>query len=63
MLQQQDDPARFELIEVYGTPDDVTKHKQTAHYAKWAEAVASLMAEDRTKNLYANVFPDDHGWR
>ena len=63
VLQQQDDPTRFELIEAYGTPDDVAKHKETAHYAKWAEAVAPLMAEDRTKDLYTNVFPDEHGWR
>ncbi len=32
MIQQMDDPTRFMLIEVYRTPDDPARHKETAHY-------------------------------
>ena len=62
VVQQQDDPTRFVLVEVYRTPEDPAKHKETAHYAAWAEAVAEMLAEPRSKNLYTNCFPGDQGW-
>jgi len=62
VLQQQDDPARFILVEVYRTPDDPARHKETAHYRAWRDAVADMMAEPRTSVKYANVFPDDTRW-
>jgi len=62
VVQQQDDPTRFVLVEVYRTPDDPAKHKETLHYAAWAEAVADMLAEPRAKNLYANCFPGEQGW-
>jgi len=62
VIQQQDDPARFELVEVYRTPDDPALHKETAHYKKWRDTVADMMAEARTSIKYINVFPDDEGW-
>jgi len=62
VIQQQDDPARFVLVEVYRTPADAAKHKETAHYPKWRDAVADMMAETRTSLKYANVFPDEKGW-
>lgn len=33
VLQQADDPTRFVLVEVYRTPQDPARHKETAHYA------------------------------
>jgi quinol monooxygenase YgiN len=62
VIQQQDDPTRFVLVEVYRTPDDPARHKETAHYQKWRDAVADMMAEPRTSIKYTNVFPDDQGW-
>jgi len=62
VIQQQDDPARFELVEVYRTPADPALHKETAHYKKWRDTVADMMAELRTSIKYINVFPDDEGW-
>jgi len=62
VLQQQDDPACFVLVEVYRTLEDPARHKETAHYQKWRDAVADMMAEPRTSVKYANVFPDDGGW-
>lgn len=62
VVQQLDDPTRFVLVEVYRTPDDPAKHKETAHYKKWRETVADMMAEPRHSVKYANVFPDDNGW-
>jgi len=62
VVRQQDDPTRFVLVEVYRTGDDPAKHKETAHYKRWREAVADMMAEPRRGVKYANVFPADAGW-
>ena len=62
VLQQHDDPTRFVLVEVYRQPADADRHKATAHYAAWRDAVAPLMAEPRASIRFANLFPDDDGW-
>jgi len=62
VLQEQDNPARFVLVEVYRTADDPARHKDTAHYLKWRDTVAGMMAEPRTSVKYSNVFPGEQGW-
>ena len=62
VIQQQDDPTRFVLVEVYRTPEDAAKHKDTAHYPIWRDTVAGMMAEPRSSVKYHNCFPDDAGW-
>ncbi len=62
VVQQQDDPTRFILIEVYRTTEAAAAHKETAHYAKWRDAVASMMAEPRKGVKYDAAFPDPQGW-
>ena len=55
LFQQHDDPTRFLLIEAYRTPDDPARHKETAHYRKWRDTVADMMAEPRKSIKYAPV--------
>ena len=62
VIQQQDDPTRFVLVEVYRTPEDPAKHKETNHYARWRDQVADMMAEPRTSVKFNNVFPGDEDW-
>jgi quinol monooxygenase YgiN len=62
-FQQQDDPARFLLIEVYRTAEDHELHRQTAHYAAWRDTVAEMMAEPRVGTKYNSIFPGDNGWK
>jgi quinol monooxygenase YgiN len=62
VVQQLEDPTRFCLVEVYRTPEDQLRHRETAHYATWRDAVADLMAEPRTAVKYSGVFPNDEGW-
>jgi len=62
VIQQQDDPTRFVLVEVYRTVNDPARHKETAHYQKWRDTVESMMAEARSSVKYNNVFPDQDGW-
>ena len=56
VIQQNDDPTRFVLVEAYRSADAPAKHKETAHYAKWRDTVATMMADPRTSVKYANVF-------
>jgi (4S)-4-hydroxy-5-phosphonooxypentane-2,3-dione isomerase len=62
VMRQADDPTRFVLVEVYRTPADPAKHKETAHYNRWREVAEPLLAEPRTRIVYSNVFPDEQGW-
>ena len=62
VIQQQDDPTRFVLVEVYRTPADPARHKETAHYQTWRDTVAPMMAEPRSSIKYTNLYPDDEGW-
>ena len=56
VVQQADDPTRFVLVEVYRTADAPAKHKGTAHYARWRDAVAPMMAEPRSSVKFSEVF-------
>jgi quinol monooxygenase YgiN len=48
VVQSADDPTRFALIEAYRTADAPAAHKATAHYARWRDTVADMMAEPRS---------------
>ena len=59
VMQQVDDPTRFVLIEVYRTPEDAARHKDTGHYNRWRQVAEPMMAEPRTRIVYKNIFPSD----
>ena len=59
LLQHEEDPTRFLLVEGYRDPDAPARHKATAHYAAWRDAVAPMMAEQRRSVKYTNLFPED----
>lgn len=61
-IQHTEDPTRFLLIEAYRNAEAPAQHKETAHYAKWRDTVASMMAQPRVGSKYQTVFPDDNGW-
>ena len=58
VLQQQDDPARFLLVEIYRTAEAPAAHKQTTHYKKWADTVADMMAVPRSSVKFDKVYPE-----
>lgn len=62
VIQQQDEPTRFILVEVYKNLDAPALHKKTAHYAKWRDTAINMIAEPRYSIKYSNVFPEDEGW-
>ncbi len=62
VLQDESDAAHVVLSEVYADQAAADAHKQTAHYARWQDAVAEMMAEPRTRTRYTSVFPAEDGW-
>ena len=62
VLEQNDDPTKFLLVEAYRRPEDAAAHKETAHYAKWRDTVADMMATPRGAVKYANIFPGETGF-
>jgi (4S)-4-hydroxy-5-phosphonooxypentane-2,3-dione isomerase len=62
VVQQQDDPTRFVLVEVYRDAAAAAAHKETKHYPIWRDAVAPMMATPRHSVKFSNLFPDDAGW-
>lgn len=62
VVRQADDPTRFSLIEIYRDAQAPIAHKETAHYARWRDTVASMMASPRTSVRYEAVFPGPPQW-
>ena len=59
VLQNAEDPTSFFLYEVYHSAGDHLKHRETAHYLRWKDAVAEMMAEPRQGIRCINLMPDD----
>ncbi len=62
VIQQDDDPTRFSLIEIYRDADAPAAHKATAHYARWRDTVEPMMAEPRRSTKYRAHFPAPPQW-
>jgi quinol monooxygenase YgiN len=62
VIQQTENPTKFVLVEVYKTAEAPAAHKETAHYERWRDTVAEMMAEPRQGIKYTNIFPSDDNW-
>ena len=62
VLQDNEDPTRFILNEVYRDNAAPAAHKETAHYAAWRDTVADMMAKPRHAVKLTNHFPADSEW-
>jgi (4S)-4-hydroxy-5-phosphonooxypentane-2,3-dione isomerase len=62
VLQEEGNRAHVVLTEVYVDQSAADAHKRTAHYGRWRDAVAEMMAEPRTSTRFLAVVPDDNGW-
>lgn len=47
VLQDNNDPTKFMLYEVFESEEAASFHKTTEHYLKWRETVAPYMASPR----------------
>lgn len=62
VVQEQGDPTRFVLVEVYRSEQAPLDHKQTAHYARWRDTVEPMMASPRSSRKFRALFPANEGW-
>lgn len=59
VLCSREDPDCFFLYEAYADDEAAKAHKETAHYKRWRENVAPLMAVPRAGVPCDAVFPED----
>ncbi len=59
VYQQADDPSKFTLLEIYRTKNDPPKHRETAHYLRWRDAVANMLVEPRTRVENSIIYPPE----
>jgi (4S)-4-hydroxy-5-phosphonooxypentane-2,3-dione isomerase len=62
VIQETEDPTRFILFEVYRTPGDQLRHRETKHYQLWRDTVVDMMEEPRKGIKYKNLYPGDDKW-
>ena len=58
VLQNEDDPTTFLLYEVYESKEAVAAHKETAHFLKWRETAAPMMAKPRQGVMRKVIRPE-----
>ena len=58
LLRNEDNPNRFVLYEAYVNESTAAAHKDTAHYLKWRETVAPMMAKPREGIRYSGLLPE-----
>lgn len=65
VYRDQEKSNEFVLVEVYKDSTIApAQHKETSHYLLWRDTVAPMMAEERTRRLFINLFPTTtDGWK
>jgi len=63
VLEQKDDPSRYILFEVYHTPEDQLRHRETRHYLARKDRVTEMMAEPRVGLVYTLLYPPESEWK
>jgi (4S)-4-hydroxy-5-phosphonooxypentane-2,3-dione isomerase len=62
VLSDRADPAHVVLVETYRDEAAAAAHKETAHYQRWRDTVAPMMARPRSSTKYVNTSPGDEDW-
>ncbi len=62
VLESEENPQQFLLVEVYRSQEASAAHKATPHYEKWRDAVADMMVVPRHSRKYSVVSPGLDGW-
>jgi autoinducer 2-degrading protein len=56
LLRDAADPGHFILYEAYRDDEAPRLHKESAHYARWRDAVEPLLAGERSKDVLAGIY-------
>jgi len=62
VLSDHADPGHVVLVEIYRDEAAAAAHKETAHYQRWRDVVAPMMARPRQATRYVNTSPADGDW-
>lgn len=62
VVQDREDPTRFVLVEAYRSDDAPARHRETAHYNAWKDAVEPWLAEPRTRRTFSALYPETSRW-
>lgn len=62
VLTDRTDPGHVVLVEIYRDEAAAAAHKETAHYQRWRDAVAPMMARPRQATRFVNTSPGDGDW-
>lgn len=58
VLQSDDDPTRFVLVEIFRDDAALAAHRETPHYLAWREEVADWMASPREAKRFRMLAPE-----
>ena len=59
LLQNEEDPDRFTLYEVYRDKAALEEHQKQPFFLEWRKVVEPMMAVPRTRQKLKNIIPDD----
>ena len=63
VLQDNEDPNRIHLYEVYKDQAAVDAHRQAPHYLKWRETVSDWFDGELSRAVATPVYPTEANWR
>ncbi|MFC0472063.1 putative quinol monooxygenase [Halalkalibacter kiskunsagensis] len=56
VLQDQEDNKRFTLVEIYKTPQDQKRHRETDHFLRFKSVIPQMLAEPYTIQTFDRIF-------
>ena len=62
VLQDNEDPNKIHLYEVYKDQAALDAHRQAPHYTKWRATVQDWFAGEIERKLASPVFPPEASW-
>jgi autoinducer 2-degrading protein len=63
VLQNNEDPNKIHLYEVYKDQAALDAHRQAPHYTKWRETVLDWFDGEPIRNVATPVYPSEDSWR
>ena len=62
VLQDNEDPNKIHLYEVYKDQAALDYHRQAPHFTKWRETVKDWFTAEIVRKLASPVFPPEADW-
>ncbi len=63
VVQDNEDPNRIHLYEVYRDQAALDAHRKAPHYTKWRETVKDWFATENVRRIGTPVYPPENAWK